>query len=232
MDFSRGDHRLISDFYDDPTINGDLKVFVRIEYGRENETRRVHCDAREKRNENREKMVEGGKKFARRQHRVNRLRSLFLPAVFVPSFQNDELRSFGNETSCGNSGFDQAPSNPFFRFPPTPRLPSISFSSSPYPTPFSTPSSSFLDESCLTDENSRLGITSSSIRPSSKSSQRGEKKKERKNNNNNKKKVLLFPEEGWARSASSSYWTLTPFWWSRSRCKVVEVAGTRRIRYI
>ncbi|KYM94750.1 hypothetical protein ALC62_14601 [Cyphomyrmex costatus] len=40
--------------------------------------------------------------------------------------------------------------------------------------------------------------------------------------------VLLFPEEGWARSASSSYWTLTPFWWSRSRCKVVEVAGTRR----
>ncbi|XP_071652738.1 uncharacterized protein [Temnothorax longispinosus] len=41
-------------------------------------------------------------------------------------------------------------------------------------------------------------------------------------------KVLLFPEEGWARSASSSYWTLTPFWWSRSRCKVVEVAGTRR----
>ncbi|KAF3422345.1 hypothetical protein E2986_12494 [Frieseomelitta varia] len=42
------------------------------------------------------------------------------------------------------------------------------------------------------------------------------------------KEVLLFPEEGWARSASSSYWTLTPFWWSRSRCKVVEVAGTRR----
>lgn len=39
-------------------------------------------------------------------------------------------------------------------------------------------------------------------------------------------KVLLFPEEGWARSASSSYWTLTPFWWSRSRCKVVEVAST------
>jgi hypothetical protein len=40
--------------------------------------------------------------------------------------------------------------------------------------------------------------------------------------------VLLFPEEGWARSASSSYWTLTPAWWSHSRCKVVEVAGTRR----
>ncbi|KAH0564617.1 hypothetical protein KQX54_013152 [Cotesia glomerata] len=44
---------------------------------------------------------------------------------------------------------------------------------------------------------------------------------------NDKNLVLLFPEEGWARSASSSYWTLTPFWWSRSRCKVVEVAGTR-----
>ncbi|XP_077284462.1 uncharacterized protein LOC143910003 [Arctopsyche grandis] len=41
-------------------------------------------------------------------------------------------------------------------------------------------------------------------------------------------KVLLFPEEGWARSASSSYWTLQPSWWSRTRCKVVEVAGTRR----
>ncbi|XP_044739923.1 uncharacterized protein LOC123301253 [Chrysoperla carnea] len=41
-------------------------------------------------------------------------------------------------------------------------------------------------------------------------------------------KILLFPEEGWARSASSSYWTLTPYWWNRSRCKVVEVAGTRR----
>ncbi|XP_071439155.1 uncharacterized protein [Hetaerina americana] len=41
-------------------------------------------------------------------------------------------------------------------------------------------------------------------------------------------KVLLFPEEGWARSASSSYWTLSPAWWSHSRCKVVEVAGTRR----
>lgn len=40
--------------------------------------------------------------------------------------------------------------------------------------------------------------------------------------------MLLFPEEGWARSASSSYWTLQPSWWSRTRCKVVEVAGTRR----
>ncbi|KAF6213135.1 hypothetical protein GE061_010850 [Apolygus lucorum] len=41
-------------------------------------------------------------------------------------------------------------------------------------------------------------------------------------------KVLLYPEEGWARSAASSYWTLTPCWWSRSACRVVEVAGTRR----
>ncbi|XP_035444205.1 uncharacterized protein LOC118272021 [Spodoptera frugiperda] len=46
--------------------------------------------------------------------------------------------------------------------------------------------------------------------------------------NGKPKKVLMFPEEGWARSASSSYWTLQPCWWRRSRCKVVEVAGTRR----
>ncbi|KAG7312201.1 hypothetical protein JYU34_001669 [Plutella xylostella] len=46
--------------------------------------------------------------------------------------------------------------------------------------------------------------------------------------NGKPKKVLLFPEEGWARSASSSYWTLQPSWWRRERCKVVEVAGTRR----
>ncbi|XP_017299672.2 uncharacterized protein LOC103509413 [Diaphorina citri] len=43
-------------------------------------------------------------------------------------------------------------------------------------------------------------------------------------------KVLLYPEEGWARSAASSYWTITPSWWSKSRCKVVEVAGTRRYK--
>ncbi|XP_050549208.1 uncharacterized protein LOC126910579 isoform X2 [Daktulosphaira vitifoliae] len=41
-------------------------------------------------------------------------------------------------------------------------------------------------------------------------------------------KVLLYPEEGWARSAVSSYWTLTPIWWNRSKCKVVEVTGTRK----
>ncbi|KAE8749040.1 hypothetical protein FOCC_FOCC004207 [Frankliniella occidentalis] len=41
-------------------------------------------------------------------------------------------------------------------------------------------------------------------------------------------KVVLFPDEAWARNATSSYWTLTPVWWSRSRCVVVEVSGTRR----
>ncbi|XP_046675132.1 uncharacterized protein LOC124363903 [Homalodisca vitripennis] len=41
-------------------------------------------------------------------------------------------------------------------------------------------------------------------------------------------KVLLYPEEGWARSAMSSHWLLLPCWWSRSRCTVVEVTGTRR----
>ncbi|XP_025413803.1 uncharacterized protein LOC112685944 [Sipha flava] len=41
-------------------------------------------------------------------------------------------------------------------------------------------------------------------------------------------KVLLYPEEGWARSAVSSYWTLTPTWWNCSKCKVVEVTGTRK----
>jgi hypothetical protein len=40
--------------------------------------------------------------------------------------------------------------------------------------------------------------------------------------------VLLYPEEGWARSAMSSYWILAPCWWSWSRCKVIEVTGTRR----
>ncbi|XP_022193406.2 uncharacterized protein LOC111051250 [Nilaparvata lugens] len=42
------------------------------------------------------------------------------------------------------------------------------------------------------------------------------------------RKVLLYPEESWARSAASSYWTLATCWWCKSRCKVVEVAGTRR----
>ncbi|XP_058465287.1 uncharacterized protein LOC131438910 [Malaya genurostris] len=41
-------------------------------------------------------------------------------------------------------------------------------------------------------------------------------------------KVLLYPEEGWARSAASSYWTITPCRWRRNRCIVEEVAGSRK----
>uniref|UniRef100_A0A182NPN4 Uncharacterized protein n=1 Tax=Anopheles dirus TaxID=7168 RepID=A0A182NPN4_9DIPT len=40
-------------------------------------------------------------------------------------------------------------------------------------------------------------------------------------------KVLLYPEEGWARSAASSYWTIAPCRWRRNRCVVEEVAGSR-----
>ncbi|KAF7997771.1 hypothetical protein HCN44_009169 [Aphidius gifuensis] len=41
-------------------------------------------------------------------------------------------------------------------------------------------------------------------------------------------KVILFPDESWARNACSSHWTVTPFWWSQSMCKIVEVTGSRR----
>ncbi|XP_053668623.1 uncharacterized protein LOC128719028 [Anopheles marshallii] len=41
-------------------------------------------------------------------------------------------------------------------------------------------------------------------------------------------KVLLYPEEGWARSAASSYWTIAPCRWRRNRCIVEEVAGSRK----
>ncbi|EDS38982.1 conserved hypothetical protein [Culex quinquefasciatus] len=40
-------------------------------------------------------------------------------------------------------------------------------------------------------------------------------------------RVLLYPEEGWARSAASSYWTISPCRWRRNRCIVEEVAGSR-----
>ncbi|XP_017872686.1 PREDICTED: uncharacterized protein LOC108620291, partial [Drosophila arizonae] len=40
--------------------------------------------------------------------------------------------------------------------------------------------------------------------------------------------ILLYPEEGWARTASSSYWTITPCWWQPNRCRIVECAGTQR----
>ncbi|XP_022232704.1 uncharacterized protein LOC111081079 [Drosophila obscura] len=46
--------------------------------------------------------------------------------------------------------------------------------------------------------------------------------------NGNSNKILLYPEEGWARTASSSYWTITPCWWQPNRCRIVECAGTQR----
>ncbi|XP_034478101.1 uncharacterized protein LOC117784464 [Drosophila innubila] len=47
--------------------------------------------------------------------------------------------------------------------------------------------------------------------------------------NGNSNKILLYPEEGWARTASSSYWTITPCWWQPNRCRIVECAGTQRL---
>ena len=41
-------------------------------------------------------------------------------------------------------------------------------------------------------------------------------------------KVLLFPYEGWARPAALSYWILKTPWWSRKRCKIVEVVGSKK----
>ncbi|XP_070544209.1 uncharacterized protein [Ptychodera flava] len=42
-------------------------------------------------------------------------------------------------------------------------------------------------------------------------------------------KILLYPYEGWAASAMHVYWTLKTKWWSRSRCKIIEVcAGKKR----
>ncbi|CAD7011373.1 unnamed protein product [Ceratitis capitata] len=40
--------------------------------------------------------------------------------------------------------------------------------------------------------------------------------------------ILLYPEEGWARTASSSYWTITPCWWQPNRCRIEEFTGTQR----
>lgn len=42
-------------------------------------------------------------------------------------------------------------------------------------------------------------------------------------------KVLLFPYEGWAQPAMMSYWLLKTYWWSRSKCKVVEVTGSKKV---
>lgn len=42
-------------------------------------------------------------------------------------------------------------------------------------------------------------------------------------------KVLLFPYEGWAQPAMITYWLLKTYWWSRARCKIVEVNGNRKL---
>ncbi|KAK2159977.1 hypothetical protein LSH36_142g02015 [Paralvinella palmiformis] len=41
-------------------------------------------------------------------------------------------------------------------------------------------------------------------------------------------KILLFPYEGWARPACMTYWILDVPWWSKKRCRVVEVCGTKK----
>lgn len=41
-------------------------------------------------------------------------------------------------------------------------------------------------------------------------------------------RVMLFPYEGWAHPVPVTYWTLKTYWWNRSRCKIVEVSGTKR----
>lgn len=39
-----------------------------------------------------------------------------------------------------------------------------------------------------------------------------------------KTRVLLFPYEGWAQPAAATYWLIKTVWWSRTRCKIVEVS--------
>jgi len=41
-----------------------------------------------------------------------------------------------------------------------------------------------------------------------------------------KTRVLLFPYEGWAHPAAATYWLVKTVWWSRSRCKIVEVTDS------
>lgn len=40
--------------------------------------------------------------------------------------------------------------------------------------------------------------------------------------------VLLYPEEGWARNATSSYIMIKLCPWWRNLCIVEEIAGTRQ----
>lgn len=42
-------------------------------------------------------------------------------------------------------------------------------------------------------------------------------------------KVLLFPYEGWAQPALITYWLLKTYWWSRSKCKIIEVNGNKKV---
>lgn len=48
------------------------------------------------------------------------------------------------------------------------------------------------------------------------------------NNEGFPNKILLFPDEGWAASATCAHWILKIPWWSKTRCKVVEINGTKR----
>ena len=42
-------------------------------------------------------------------------------------------------------------------------------------------------------------------------------------------RVLLFPYEGWARPACQTYWILKTPWWSKKRCKVVQICGSTKL---
>lgn len=41
-------------------------------------------------------------------------------------------------------------------------------------------------------------------------------------------KVTLYAEESWAQSAASTYWIITPSYWRRNGCNIVEVSGNRK----
>ena len=41
-------------------------------------------------------------------------------------------------------------------------------------------------------------------------------------------RILLFPYEGWAQPACQTYWIVKRLWWSRRRCKVIEVCGSKQ----
>ena len=41
-------------------------------------------------------------------------------------------------------------------------------------------------------------------------------------------KILLYPYEGWAHPCGVTYWMLKTPWWSKKRCKVIEVSGTQK----